>query len=71
MSRRKARFIAFQSLFERDFQEFKQNKLDSDAILQRNISEFARGNNAPHDGHVFFDLSGQLANQSALHAKTS
>jgi len=41
MSRRKARFIAFQSLFERDFQEFKQNKLDSDAILQRNIEEFA------------------------------
>ena len=41
MSRRKARFIAFQSLFERDFQEFKQNKLDSDAILQRNMEEFA------------------------------
>ena len=40
MSRRKARFIAFQSLFERDFQEFKQNKLDGNLILLRNIEEF-------------------------------
>jgi len=40
MSRRKARFIAFQSLFERDFQEFKKDKLNSDSILARNIQEF-------------------------------
>lgn len=40
MSRRKARFIAFQSLFEKDFQEYKLNKVDGASILQRNIKEF-------------------------------
>jgi len=41
MSRRKARFIAFQSLFELDFQGFKKEKLEQDLILLRNIGEFA------------------------------
>ena len=40
MSRRKARFITFQSLFELDFQEFKQNKLEDSSILEANIKEF-------------------------------
>jgi len=40
MSRRKARFIAFQSLFEKDFQEFKQKKLEDLSILKRNIEDF-------------------------------
>ncbi|MBM3255993.1 MAG: transcription antitermination factor NusB [Candidatus Moranbacteria bacterium] len=40
MSRRKARFIAFQSLFELDFQEFKKNKLKASSILEANIREF-------------------------------
>lgn len=41
MSRRKARFIAFQSLFELDFQGFKKEKLEGDLILARNIEEFS------------------------------
>lgn len=41
MSRRKARFIAFQSLFELDFQAFKNKKLEGGLILQRNIQEFS------------------------------
>ena len=40
MSRRKARFIAFQSVFEKDFQECKQTKLDDISILETNIKEF-------------------------------
>ena len=40
MSRRKARFIAFQSLFELDFQGFKKEKLNNDLILSKNIEEF-------------------------------
>jgi N utilization substance protein B len=40
VSRRKARFITFQSLFELDFQEFKQNKLEDSSILEANIKEF-------------------------------
>lgn len=40
MSRRKARFIAFQSLFESDFQQFKQKKLEDLEILEKNIQEF-------------------------------
>jgi len=43
MSRRKARFIAFQSLFELDFQGFKKEKLDYALILARNINEFMGG----------------------------
>lgn len=41
MSRRKARFIAFQSLFELDFQDFKKEKLEGGLILLRNIQEFS------------------------------
>lgn len=40
MGRRRARFIAFQCLFEQDFQQFKQNKLPATEILARNIEEF-------------------------------
>ncbi len=40
MSRRRGRFIAFQCLFENDFQQFKKNKLPEDDILERNIEEF-------------------------------
>lgn len=40
MSRRKARFIAFQSLFELDFQSLKDNKLEKGYILEKNIAEF-------------------------------
>jgi transcription antitermination protein NusB len=65
MSRRKARFIAFQSLFERDFQEFKQTKLDSDAILQRNIAEFAGNEQREFIGFLFH---GALENQPVVDA---
>jgi N utilization substance protein B len=41
MSRRKARFIAFQSLFEKDFQNYKLTKVDDAIILERNIKEFS------------------------------
>ena len=41
MSRRKARFIVFQTLFEKDFQEFKQNKLDGSLILDKNLKDFS------------------------------
>lgn len=40
MSRRKARFIAFQSLFELDFQQYKHQKLEGLDILNKNIVEF-------------------------------
>ena len=41
MSRRKARFIAFQSLFEWDFQQYKEKKLEANDILEKNIIEFS------------------------------
>lgn len=41
MSRRKARFIAFQSLFELDFQGFKKEKLNNNLILSKNVEEFS------------------------------
>jgi len=65
MSRRKARFIAFQSLFERDFQEFKQNKLDNDGILQRNIEEFA---GSPQKEFIEFLFNGSIKNQAVIDA---
>jgi len=65
MSRRKARFVAFQSLFERDFQEFKKDKLDGDAILKRNIEEFA-GNEQKE--FIEFLFRGVLKNQPVIDA---
>lgn len=40
MGRRRARFIAFQCLFEKDFQQFKIYKLPDGEILENNIKEF-------------------------------
>ncbi len=39
MSRRRARFIVFQSLFELDFQSFKLKKLEPINIFEKNVEE--------------------------------
>ena len=63
MSRRRARFIAFQCLFEKDFEQFKKNKLSENEILERNIEEFQGKEQAAFIKDLFL---GCLKNQKVI-----
>ena len=54
MSRRRARFIVFQSLFELDFQSFKLKKLEPAFIFKKNIKEFKEEEQSDFVKNLFF-----------------
>ncbi len=56
MSRRRGRFIVFQSLFELDFQNFKLKKLDPVAIANKNIEEFKEEAQTDFVKNLFFGI---------------
>lgn len=56
MSRRRARFIVFQSLFELDFQSFKIKKLEPLQIFEKNTAELEEKEQAEFIKSLFFGV---------------
>lgn len=56
MSRRRARFIVFQSLFELDFQSFKLKKLEPIQIFEKNTTELEDKEQAEFIKSLFFGV---------------
>lgn len=56
MSRRRARFIVFQSLFELDFQSFKIKKLEPVNIFEKNTEEMEDKDQVEFVKNLFFGV---------------
>lgn len=56
MSRRRSRFIVFQSLFELDFQSFKIKKLEPIQIFEKNAEEMEEKDQAEFVKNLFFGV---------------
>ncbi len=56
MSRRRSRFVVFQSLFELDFQNFKLKKLEPIQIFDKNIQNLEEKEQAEFIKSLFFGV---------------